>query len=81
MNFFPRLIGLGLLSVLVFLVMSCDTAKRTTNEFGSPNPIEGEVIAKPESRQIVRFTTAPRSTPPRAANWPRLSSGSLATAR
>ncbi|WP_426061684.1 hypothetical protein [Hymenobacter sp. B1770] len=56
MIYIPRLLGLGLLSLLVLLVISCDTARRTTNEFGSPNPIEGEVIAKPESRQIVHFT-------------------------
>ncbi|MBF9236562.1 hypothetical protein I2I05_04055 [Hymenobacter sp. BT683] len=67
MRFLPRLLGLGLLSLLVLLVMSCETTKQTTTEFGSPNRIKGEVIAKPESRQIVHFTdstteyTTPRS--------------------
>jgi hypothetical protein len=56
MSFLSRLLGLGLLSLLVFLVMSCETTKQTPNEFGSANPIKGEVIAKPESRQIVHFT-------------------------
>ncbi|MFD2720756.1 hypothetical protein ACFST9_18690 [Hymenobacter monticola] len=57
MKFLPRLLGLGLLSLLVMLLaMSCESTKTATNEFGSPNRIKGEVIAKPESRQIVHFT-------------------------
>lgn len=56
MSFFPRLLGLGLLSILVLLVMSCESIKPTTTEFGSPNRIKGNVLAKPESRQIVHFT-------------------------
>ncbi|MBO2012642.1 hypothetical protein [Hymenobacter negativus] len=57
MNFLPRLLGLGLLSLLVMLlVMSCESTKPGGGEFGSPNRIKGEVIAKPESRQIVHFT-------------------------
>ena len=57
MKYLPRLLGLGLLSLLVLLlVMSCESTKQATNEFGSPNRIKGEIIAKPESRQIVHFT-------------------------
>ncbi|GAC1372701.1 MAG: hypothetical protein NVS3B25_22360 [Hymenobacter sp.] len=57
MNFLPRLLGLSLLSVLVaLLVMSCETTKPATSEFGNPNRVKGEVIAKPESRQIVHLT-------------------------
>ena len=56
MSFLPRLLGLGLLSLLaMLLVMSCESSK-TTNEFGSPNRMRGEAIAAPESRQIVHFT-------------------------
>ncbi|MBD2721996.1 MULTISPECIES: hypothetical protein [Hymenobacter] len=57
MKLLPRLLGLGLLGLLLALVtMSCESSKTATNEFGSPNRIKGEVIAKPESRQIVHFT-------------------------
>lgn len=57
MKFLPRLLGLGLLSLLVMLLaMACETSKPTINEFGSPNRIKGEVIAAPESRKIVHFT-------------------------
>ncbi|HEX8330571.1 MAG TPA: hypothetical protein VF629_23775 [Hymenobacter sp.] len=57
MKFLPRLLGLGLLSLLVaLLAMACETVKPTTNEFGSPNKVKGEVIAAPESRKIVHFT-------------------------
>jgi hypothetical protein len=57
MNYLPRLLGLGLLSLLVMLlVMSCESTKPGGGEFGSPNRIKGEVIARPESRQIVHFT-------------------------
>ena len=57
MNFLPRILGLGLLCLLVVLLtMSCESVKPATNEFGSPNRIKGEAIAKPESRQIVHFT-------------------------
>jgi len=57
MKFLPRVLGLGLLSLLVLLLaMSCETTKPATNEFGSPNRIKGEAIAAPESRQIVHFT-------------------------
>ena len=56
MSFIPRLLGLGLLSLLaMLLVMSCESSK-TTNEFGSPNRMRGEAIATPESRQIVHLT-------------------------
>ena len=71
MSFLPRLLGLGLLSVLVLLLISCESAKQT-NEYGSPNRIKGEVIATPESRQIVHFTdsstvyTTPRNILARA---------------
>ena len=55
MKYLPRLLGLGLLSLLVLLlVMSCETTKPA--EFGSPNRLKGEVIAAPESRQIVQLT-------------------------
>ena len=57
MKYLPRLLGLGLLSLLtVLLMMSCETTKPTTSEFGSPNRSKGEAIAAPESRQIVHFT-------------------------
>ncbi len=57
MKLFPRLLGLDLLSIsMLLLVMSCESTKQATSEFGSPNRIKGEVIAKPESRQIVHFT-------------------------
>ena len=57
MKYLPRLLGLSLLSLLtVLLVMSCESVKPTTNEFGSPNRPKGEAIAAPESRQIVHFT-------------------------
>ncbi|MCC3152037.1 hypothetical protein Q3A66_09390 [Hymenobacter sp. BT770] len=57
MSFLPRLLGLGLLSLLVFLMMSCESSKpASSSEFGSPNRIKGEAIAKPDSRQIVHFT-------------------------
>ena len=55
MKYLPRVLGLGLLSLLVILLaMACETTKPA--EFGSPNRIKGEVIAAPESRQIVHFT-------------------------
>ena len=56
MRIIPRLLGFGLLSILVLLVMACESTKSTTTEFGSPNRARGAVLAKPESRQIVRFT-------------------------
>ena len=57
MSFIPRLLGLGLLSLLVILlVMSCESTKSTANEFGSPNRMKGETIAKAETRQIVHLT-------------------------
>ena len=57
MKYLPRLLGLGLLGLLtVLLVMSCESTKPTSSEFGNPNRIKGEVIAAPESRQIVHFT-------------------------
>lgn len=57
MKFIPRLLGLGLLSILLLLLtMSCESSKQTANEFGSPNRMKGETIARPESRQIVHFT-------------------------
>lgn len=67
MSFIPRLLGLGLLSLLIMLLaMSCESTKSTTNEFGSPNRMKGEVIAAPESRQIVQLTdTSTEYTIPR----------------
>ena len=57
MKILPRLLGLGLLSLLtILLVMSCESSKTATNEFGSPNRTKGTAIAAPESRQIVHFT-------------------------
>ena len=57
MNFLPRLLGFGLLSLLLaLLVMACESTKPAGNEYGSPNRNKGEAIAKPESRQIVHFT-------------------------
>ena len=57
MKYLPRLLGLGLLGLLMaLLVMSCESSKTAVNEYGSPNRVKGEVIAKPESRQIVHFT-------------------------
>ncbi|WP_210517722.1 hypothetical protein [Hymenobacter terricola] len=57
MKYLSRLLGLSLLGLLTaLLVMSCETSKPTANEFGKPNRIKGEVIAAPESRQIVHFT-------------------------
>jgi len=66
MKILSRLLGLGLLSLLVaLLAMSCEASKPAANEFGSPNRTKGEAIAKPESRQIVHFTdtTTEYSTP------------------
>ena len=46
-----------MLSLLVLLLaMSCESMKPSANEFGSPNRLKGEVIAAPESRQIVQLT-------------------------
>ena len=57
MKYFSRLLGLGLLGLLVLLlVSSCETSRPATNEFGSPNRVKGAVVAAPESRQIVHFT-------------------------
>ena len=57
MNYLPRLLGLGLLGLLTaLLMMACESTKPANNEFGSPNRLKGEVIATPESRQIVHFT-------------------------
>src|SRR6476469_5335453 len=58
MNFLPRLLGLGLLSLLVLLLaMSCESMKPSANEYGSPNRmVKGAAIPAPESRQIVHFT-------------------------
>ena len=66
MKYLPRLLGLGLLSLLIMLlVMACETSKPA--EFGIPNRIKGTVIAAPESRQIVHFTdTSTRFITPRA---------------
>ena len=73
MKYLPRLLGLGLLGLLTaLLVMSCESTKPATSEFGSPTRMKGEVIAAPESRQIVHFTdsstefTTPRSELARA---------------
>ena len=67
MNVIPRLLGFGLFALLTLLVMSCESTKTTTNEFGSPNRIKGEVIAKPESRLIVQLTdTSTNFKTPRA---------------
>ena len=57
MKYLSRLLGLGLLGLLMaLLVMSCESTKTAINEFGSPNRLKGEVIVAPESRQIVHFT-------------------------
>ena len=57
MKFLPRLLGLGLLSLLVLLlVMSCESVKPSANEYGSPNRIKGTMIEAPESRQIAHIT-------------------------
>jgi hypothetical protein len=57
MKYLSRLLGLSLLGLLTaLLVMSCESTKTATNEFGSPNRVKGEVIPAPESRQIVHFT-------------------------
>lgn len=57
MKFLPRLLGLSLLGLLTaLLVMACESTKPGKGEFGSPTVIKGEVIAKPESRQIVHVT-------------------------
>ncbi|WP_152559991.1 hypothetical protein [Hymenobacter sp. IS2118] len=56
MRFAPRLLGIGLLSLLVLLMMSCEATKQSSNEFGSPKLMKGEAIAKVESREVVHFT-------------------------
>lgn len=58
MNLLPRLLGLGLLSLLVMLLaMSCESMKPSANEYGSPNRMaKGAAIEAPESRRIVHFT-------------------------
>jgi hypothetical protein len=57
MKYLSRLLGLSLLGLLTaLLVMSCESSKPSGGEFGSPNRIKGETIARPESRQIVHFT-------------------------
>ena len=57
MRLLPRLLGLGLLSLLVcLLAMACESTKSTSGERGSPTRLKGEAIAKPESRQIVHLT-------------------------
>ena len=68
MKFLPRLLGFGLLSLLLaLLTMSCESTKSTAHEFGSPSRMKGEAIPAPESRQIVHLTdtstvyTTPRS--------------------
>ena len=55
MKFLPRLLGLGLLSLLALLLMvGCESTKPA--EYGSPNRTRGTAIEAPESRQIVHFT-------------------------
>ena len=55
MNFLPRLLGLGLLSLLVLLLaVGCESTK--PSEYGNPNRIKGAAIEAPESRQIVHIT-------------------------
>lgn len=55
MKYFPRLLGLGLLSLLVFLLSTaCESSKPA--EFGNPNRLKGEAIAAPESRKIAQVT-------------------------
>jgi hypothetical protein len=57
MKYLPRLLGLGLLGLLLgLLLMSCESTKPGTNEFGTPGRVRGPVVVKPESQQIVRFT-------------------------
>ena len=55
MRFLSRLLGLGLLSLLIlFLTMGCESTKPA--EYGSPNRNRGTAIEAPESRQIVHIT-------------------------
>jgi hypothetical protein len=57
MKYLPRLLGLGLLSLLLgLLLMSCESTKPGNSEFGSPGRIKGAVVVKPESQHIVHFT-------------------------
>ncbi|MBD2770472.1 hypothetical protein IC235_21515 [Hymenobacter sp. BT664] len=57
MKYLPRLIGLGLLALLLsLLLLSCESTKTSTTELGSPGRIRGAVAVKPESRPIARFT-------------------------
>ena len=45
MKLLSRLLGLGLLSVLLLLLaMSCESMKPSTNEYGSPNRIKGAAV-------------------------------------
>lgn len=57
MKVISRLFGWGLLGALVVvLALSCESLKPRPSEFGAPNRVQGAVVAKPESRQIVHFT-------------------------
>jgi hypothetical protein len=57
MSFLPRLLGIGLLSVLLtLLLMSCETSKPNAGEFGSPTKIKGEVAPAPETRVVAQIT-------------------------
>lgn len=57
MSVLPRLLGIGLLSVLVsLLLMSCETSKPNAGEFGSPTKIKGDVAPAPETRVIAQVS-------------------------
>lgn len=62
MNFLPRLLGLGLLSLLLGLLLaSCETTKRGADEYALPSKVPGLSTSTPttktaESRQIAQVT-------------------------
>ena len=57
MNYLPRLLGLGLLTLLVaMLMMSCESTKPGAGEFGTPTRVSEEAMKGPESREIVQLT-------------------------
>ena len=60
MTSFPRLLGLGLLGLLIsLLVFSCETTKRGAGEFATPSKMPGKLPAeamRTETRAIVQVT-------------------------
>lgn len=57
MSFLPRLLGIGLLSALLtLLLMGCETSKPNAGEFGSPTKIKGDVAPAPETRVVAQVT-------------------------